>query len=177
MEHDQFDRRFSDRESAVQIAVKIKNDADRLIAVISQKDNIIAETSAAAENSLLISATNKMTYYQYIRQIISNRTSRTKFFPQELFSDPAWDIILYLALMNSQSKQASVKSLCMASGVPTTTALRCINALIEKGICERQPDRFDKRRVYIGMSEKGMSALDQYFANQWKKGNETTLQT
>ena len=58
----------------------------------------------------------------------------------------------------------SVTSLCIASGVPPTTALRWISQMVEAGLFERVEDDTDRRRVFIGLSDKAASAMAGYFA-------------
>jgi DNA-binding MarR family transcriptional regulator len=73
-------------------------------------------------------------------------------FPKGLFSDPAWDMVLDLTLAGLEHRRISVSSLCIASNVPTTTALRCIKALIEHGIVQIVADTSDRRRKIVELS-------------------------
>jgi len=57
-----------------------------------------------------------------------------------------------------------VTSLCIASGVPPTTALRWISQLTEAGLFERIEDDSDRRRAFIALSEKAADAMARYFA-------------
>lgn len=59
----------------------------------------------------------------HLRKIIRARRARDDVFGKDLFADPAWDILLDLAIARAENKQVSVTSLCIASGVPATTAL------------------------------------------------------
>lgn len=99
-----------------------------------------------------------------LRTIIRRRQARTKFFGEDLFADPAWDMLLDLAAARGERAQVSVTSLCIASGVPPTTALRWIGHLTEAGLLERVEDRSDRRRAFIGLTDKAISALAGYFA-------------
>ena len=47
----------------------------------------------------------------------------------------------------AEHKRVSVTSLCIASGVPPTTALRWIAQMSEAGLLERVEDEADRRRV------------------------------
>ena len=55
-------------------------------------------------------------------------------------------------------------SLCIAAGVPATTALRWVKQMVESGIFERIADTSDKRRAFIALSERSVEAMAQYFA-------------
>ena len=87
-----------------------------------------------------------------LRDAILVRTLRNRLFPKGLFSDPAWDMVLDLTLAGLEHRRISVSSLCIASNVPTTTALRCIKALIEHGIVQIVADTSDRRRKIVELS-------------------------
>ncbi|KPF61887.1 MarR family transcriptional regulator [Porphyrobacter sp. AAP60] len=100
-----------------------------------------------------------------IRQMIANRQARTRFFDPELFGDPAWDMLLDLTAAHGEGAQVSVTSLCIAAGVPATTALRWLSQMVESGIFVRVPDPADRRRAFIALSEKAIAAMAGYFAS------------
>lgn len=102
---------------------------------------------------------------QVVRQIIANRQARARFFDPELFGDPAWDMLLDLTAAHGEEARVSVTSLCIAAGVPATTALRWLTQMVESGIFERVPDPADKRRAFIGLSDKAIAAMSGYFAS------------
>jgi DNA-binding MarR family transcriptional regulator len=100
-----------------------------------------------------------------VRQIIANRQARSRFFDPELFGDPAWDMLLDLAAAHGEGAQVSVSSLCIAAGVPATTALRWLSQMVESGIFIRVPDPADRRRAFIALSETAVAAMAGYFAS------------
>ncbi len=69
-----------------------------------------------------------------IRRIIRQRQLRARFFDGDLFADPAWDMLLDLTAARAEHVRVSVTSLCIASGVPPTTALRWIGQMIDGGL-------------------------------------------
>jgi DNA-binding transcriptional ArsR family regulator len=99
-----------------------------------------------------------------VRRIIRQRQLRARFFEGELFADPAWDILLDLTAARVEHARVSVTSLCIASGVPPTTALRWIGQLTEAGLLERVEDETDRRRVFISLTDKATDAMARYFA-------------
>lgn len=98
-----------------------------------------------------------------VRQIISARQARAKFFDAEMFADPAWDMLLDLTAAHAEHTRVSVTSLCIAAGVPATTALRWIKQLVESDVFERVADASDKRRAFIALSERSVEAMARYF--------------
>ncbi len=93
------------------------------------------------------------------------RAAREKFFPKGLFEDPCWDMLLDLMINHLQGRRISVSSLCIASGVAQTTALRRIADLHEQGLVRRIADEKDGRRVFIELTEAGVAAMDRYVGN------------
>lgn len=98
-----------------------------------------------------------------VRQIISQRKARTKFFDAELFADPAWDMLLDLTAARVEHQRVSVTSLCIASNVPPTTALRWIGQMVDAGLFVRVEDDADRRRAFIELSDKAADAMARYF--------------
>jgi DNA-binding MarR family transcriptional regulator/DNA-binding NarL/FixJ family response regulator len=99
-----------------------------------------------------------------LRRIIRQRQQRTRFFDSALFADPAWDILLDLAAARAEHARVSVTSLCIASGVPPTTALRWIGQMSCAGLLERVEDESDRRRAFIALSDRAADAIARYFA-------------
>ena len=97
-----------------------------------------------------------------VRTIIRTRRLRDQFFRSELFADPAWDMMLDLMAARLEQRRVAVSSLCIASAVPATTALRWIKSLTDQGLFVRSADPQDGRRVYIELSNGAASALSAY---------------
>lgn len=66
---------------------------------------------------------------------------------------------LYLAVL--EKRRESITSLCVASGVPSTTALRYIQQLTDDGLLVRANDEYDRRRVFVSLSAEGLARMDQ----------------
>lgn len=103
-----------------------------------------------------------------IRGIIRQRQLRARFFDGDLFADPAWDMLLDLTAARAEHTRVSVTSLCIASGVPPTTALRWIGQMIETGLLQRLEDETDRRRAFIALTEKAADCMARYFAGLGK---------
>lgn len=103
-----------------------------------------------------------------VRGIIRRRQLRGQFFKDELFADPAWDMLLDLTAARAEHRRVSVTSLCIASGVPTTTALRWIKVLEQSGLVERKEDDTDRRRAFIALSDEGAETMARYFDESYK---------
>lgn len=99
-----------------------------------------------------------------VRRIIRQRQLRARFFDGDLFADPAWDMLLDLTAARAERSRVSVTSLCIASGVPPTTALRWIGQMTEAGLLQRNEDKTDRRRAFITLSDKAADAMTRFFA-------------
>lgn len=87
------------------------------------------------------------------------RRRRERLFSFQLSSEPAWDLLLDLLEAERVGKNVSVKSACLASGAPTTTALRWLKHLESQGVVCRESDPADGRRMYIRLSEDTRNQL------------------
>lgn len=107
-----------------------------------------------------------------VRSIIRSRQARIRFFGNDLFADPAWDMLLDLTVARVEHMRVSVTSLCIASGVPTTTALRWIKLLKRAGLVERIEDDTDRRRAFVALTEAGADSIARYFESTVKQWRE-----
>lgn len=98
-----------------------------------------------------------------VRRIIRQRQLRSRFFPPDMFADPVWDMLLDLTAAAAEHSRVSVTSLCIASGVPPTTALRWITQMNDAGLIQRLEDSTDRRRAFITLSDASMGSMARYF--------------
>ena len=126
----------------------------------------------AAERKLLRQPRPPLPDPRLVRRIIRQRRLRDRFFDSAMFADPAWDILLDLTAARSEHVRVSVTSLCIASGVPPTTALRWIGQMVEAGLLERVEDEADRRRAFIALSDSAADAMARYFAELGKSAEK-----
>ncbi|MBC2778353.1 winged helix DNA-binding protein [Parasphingopyxis marina] len=106
----------------------------------------------------------------HIRAKIRMRRLRARFFDEDLFADPAWDMLLDLMAARLEGRQVAVSSLCIAAAVPPTTALRWIRTMTERGLFVRHSDPRDGRRVFIDLSDEATQAMERWFAALGENG-------
>jgi len=99
-----------------------------------------------------------------VRSVIRARRLRGRFFPEQLFADPAWDMLLDLLQAEIAQLRVPVSSLCIAAAVPATTALRWLKTMTERGIFVRRADPHDGRRFFVELSQDASAAMHRYFA-------------
>lgn len=99
------------------------------------------------------------------RNLYATRRRRAAIFGHsELFGEPAWDILLDLYVAHSERKPVSVSSACIGSAAPPTTGLRWLGLLAEHDLVMREHDPNDQRRVLVRLTDKGIAAMDEFFA-------------
>jgi DNA-binding MarR family transcriptional regulator len=87
-----------------------------------------------------------------LERLIAERRHRASFLPGGLFSDPAWDILLAMALADARQQRLTISNLSDRVDAPPTTSLRWIVNLTEAGLLVRFNDATDKRRKYLELS-------------------------
>jgi hypothetical protein len=103
-----------------------------------------------------------------VRSVIRARRLRGRFFSEDLFADPAWDMLLDLLQAEIAQLRVPVSSLCIAAAVPATTALRWLKSMTDNGIFVRRADPHDGRRVFVELSRDASIAMRRYFAEVGK---------
>lgn len=97
-----------------------------------------------------------------LKRIVVGRTVRNRIFGQDLFADPAWDMMLDLAIAMAENRRISISSLCIAANVPTTTALRHIKAMKDDGYLIIVGDPEDGRRKHVMLSENAYEMMIKF---------------
>ena len=98
-----------------------------------------------------------------VRQVIRAHPLRARYFDEEMFADPAWDMLLDLLQAEIAQHRVPVSSLCIAAAVPATTALRWIKSMTDAGLFKRRADPHDGRRVFVELAPQASDALRRYF--------------
>lgn len=96
--------------------------------------------------------------------LIVARGLRTRYFESDLLFDPVWSMLLDLFWSELNQQEVSVSSLCLASGVANTTALRYVDIMEEREMISRYPDEQDRRRTFIRLTDKTRESLAEYFS-------------
>jgi hypothetical protein len=126
----------------------LKRDAERVAAALAELAGVGRDEAARPVTAARI------------RARIKARRQRDRYFDPTLFADAAWDILLDLAASRLEDRPVSVSSLCIAAAVPTTTGLRTIKQMVDRGLLVRRSDPADARRTFIGLSPQAARAMD-----------------
>lgn len=98
------------------------------------------------------------------RELYRRRRHRERLFRSGLFSDPVWDILLDLFIAQSESRSICVSSACIGASVPTTTALRHINYMIDAGLLNRIPNPVDSRSRLLELTCEASRLMTEYLS-------------
>lgn len=93
------------------------------------------------------------------RAELRRRALRTKFFNDSYFGEGCWAILLDLFVCEFDQIEVSVTSSCVASGLPTTSALRSIGLLIADGMISKTANSKDKRSSTLSLSSEGFYSI------------------
>ena len=100
-----------------------------------------------------------------VRSVIRARRLRARYFQEDMFADPAWDMLLDLLQAELAQHRVPVSSLCIAAAVPATTGLRWLKTMTQQGMFVRRADPHDGRRVFVELAPQASQSLRRYFAD------------
>jgi hypothetical protein len=98
------------------------------------------------------------------RRLWVARRVRDRIFGPDMFPDPAWNILLDLFIAGEEGRNVTIKSACVAGGVPQSTALRYIAHLIETRYAVRTQHPSDARSAYLRLTERGRARMAEYLS-------------
>ena len=147
-----------------------ETDAERLLQLSEEVTRIaslvaklsMGRTSPLRQKYLATNSNEPDVSTETVSWLIAARRCRTRYLSQELFADPAWDMLLVLLHAELAKKPVSVSSVCIASGVPQTTGLRWLKILEQRGLVLRKFDARDRRRIFVELSSDTSEALRRY---------------
>lgn len=87
------------------------------------------------------------------------RALRRNFLPSAILVEPDFDMLLDLYVASQRGQDVSVSSLCIASQVPASTALRHLEAMEKMKLVRREKDPNDRRRCFVRLTEETAMGL------------------
>ena len=151
------------RDNAVRLR-QLSDEMGRIAATLARLSSTPDETAPAVLRLIEPPKDAPPLSVDVVRAVIRSRRLRSRFFTEELFADPAWDMLLDLTQAELAQHRVPVSSLCIAAAVPATTALRWIKSMTDAGLFVRRADPHDGRRVFVELSPQASAAMRGYFA-------------
>jgi hypothetical protein len=145
---------------------QLSEEVNRIAATLARLSTGPSPTAAPTSSPALEEAPHVAA--DTVRSVIRARRLRSRYFPEELFADPAWDMLLDLLQAEIAQLRVPVSSLCIAAAVPATTALRWLKTMVQEGVFVRRADPHDGRRVFVELSPQASQGLRRYFAEVGK---------
>lgn len=102
-----------------------------------------------------------------LRDIILRRRMRNEVIPSHLLHDPAWDMVLDMMLSKLEGQALSVSSVCMATSVPFTTAIRWLKNMETDNLVRRWTDPQDRRRDLVELTDACFERAQAYFQKHY----------
>jgi len=143
---------------------QLSDEVGRIAATLARLSSDPEPPSKTVERPTSASSDVPAVRGEVVRDVIRARRLRARFFDEELFADPAWDMLLDLLQAEIAQHRVPVSSLCIAAAVPATTALRWIKTMTDNGLFNRRADPHDGRRVFIELAPAASLAMRRYFA-------------
>jgi DNA-binding MarR family transcriptional regulator len=96
-------------------------------------------------------------------KIYNLRRKRDSIFKTELFSDPAWDLLLDLYAAGCAQKTTSITDACLSAGTSPSTGLRWIAILVQNGYVERHDDPVNPEQSHLSLTPSARASLETLF--------------
>ena len=102
------------------------------------------------------------------RKVSRMRSVRPSYFASELFSEPAWEMLLALLVADSAGYRMTITNVCDSCNAPDSTALRWLDKMKDSSLVRRRKNPTDARIVYIEIEPHAKTALIACLRDMWK---------
>lgn len=146
------------------VVALIKDLTAKLSAVAQEFSGRADQVDAGQEPAGEGGSAPAITLLDRARTQIEHRRLRRRFLPEELFHEPAWDMLLALYVADQDGAVMNVKTLVSCADAPVTTSQRWIEHLAKLRLVTRVVDPIDRRRIEVSLSPEGLKAMEVYLA-------------
>jgi DNA-binding MarR family transcriptional regulator len=95
----------------------------------------------------------------HVLSILSGRRGREAALGRELFSDPAWDILLELYAARLGERRMTLRELARSINIPESTTARWISVLSDRGLVITSNERRETVEASIELSAQGLAVM------------------
>jgi hypothetical protein len=97
------------------------------------------------------------------RKAVRDREARADFVGnQEIFGEPAWDILLDLFIRQANESHVSARGAMTHSGAGPSTVVRWLSVLEQNGLIQTMPDPSDSKHSLIQLTPAGYEGMLRY---------------
>lgn len=143
---------FVGDDQAIFLALKCAEDTKRILR------DLLEQLDSEPRRPLLEPESRR----KFAERIYRSRRLRARFFSEDIFAEPAWDILLLLYSLEGSDKRISVNGVCVSAGAPQTTVLRWLDKLARLGLICRERHPKDGRVSWVRLTENAASRIDHY---------------
>lgn len=97
-----------------------------------------------------------------VLRIIRARRARSGLFGAELFSDPGWDILLWLFVARLRQQRLTLGQLSTEVALSANLAGRWIDTLEQSDLVRLRSDHNDRGQIVVELSVKGAEAMGEW---------------
>jgi DNA-binding MarR family transcriptional regulator len=97
-----------------------------------------------------------------VRWLIRTQRLRAHYLGLNLFGPPCWDLLLELLLARVEHRQMQASSVGICADIPSATAHRWLERLVDSGLVVRKADTRDGRRVLVELSDFAVGRIESY---------------
>jgi DNA-binding MarR family transcriptional regulator len=131
----------------------------RLISEASDVAPVVVETSITSGPSVF----SRAALLDAAQQELEWRRRRNKVLPEEMFGEPAWEILLQL-YVEQQGTRLNIARLTSYLNLSASTVLRWLNYLHDKQLLRRESHPTDQRSVFVELTTGAVEVIDSYFS-------------
>lgn len=104
-----------------------------------------------------------------VEHAIERRELRTRYLPSNLFSEPGWEMLMFLALRHLQQRRTTVSEACRATSAPYASSWRWLSRLIDEGLVIERGDPFNRRRKFVELTPAAFARVSMTLKMQQPK--------
>lgn len=99
-----------------------------------------------------------------VRNARNLRKLRRNLFGNEMYSGPAWEILLHLFESHVLERRDTVGNVTDGTELPGATSLRWMARLEQEGLVRLRDDHLDCRRRWVKLTDAGVDQMTKYFS-------------
>lgn len=135
--------------------LEVQKDVARAIATLEDLSiRLSSQAKVAKDHIEQLKPSAPSTALAAARSLIRTRLAARATFKNDLFQDPAFDMLLTVFVAGEERYELSGTAVIAGGGVPPTTGLRWLTKLEALGMIRRENHQTDKRRQIITLTEE-----------------------